>query len=72
MTKIYTKNGVIQYIITNTGCIPGDITNRSYRKIMAQDAITPFERMEIPDPVEEAPPSLQDQINTLAYLLGVS
>jgi len=30
--------------------IPADEKNRDYRNIMAQDAITPFERVEIVEP----------------------
>ena len=50
MTTIYTKNGIIQYIKSDGMSIPVDEKNRDYRKIMAQDAITPFERVEIVDP----------------------
>ena len=50
MTIIYTKNGIIQYIHSDGMSIPVDEKNRDYRKIMAQDAITPFERVEIVEP----------------------
>ena len=60
MTTIYTKDGVIQYIQSDGMSIPADEKNRDYRKIMDQDAITPFERVEIVEP-EPAP-----QIDRLA------
>ena len=50
MTTIYTKDGIIQYIQSDDMSIPADEKNRDYRKIMAQDAITPFERVEIVEP----------------------
>ena len=50
MTTIYVKSGIIQYIQSDTQSIPADEKNRDYRKIMAQDAITPFERVEIVEP----------------------
>ena len=50
MTTIYTKSGIIQYIQSDNMSIPADERNRDYRKVMAQDAITPFERVEIVDP----------------------
>lgn len=49
-TIIYTKSGVIQYIQSDGMSIPADEHNRDYRKVMAQDAITPFERVEIVEP----------------------
>lgn len=70
MTVIYTKNGVIEYIQSGDACIIADESNRDYRKVMAQDVITPFDRFEIVDTTVTTP-SLQDQINTLAYLMGV-
>ena len=71
MTTIYTKDGVIQRIQSEGMNIPVDPKNRDYRKVMAQDAITPFERVEIVEPEPDNTPSLQEQINTLAYLMGV-
>jgi len=71
MTTIYTKDGVIQRIQSEGMNIPVDPKNRDYRKVMAQDAITPFERVEIVEPEPDKTPSLQEQINTLAYLMGV-
>ena len=50
MTIIYTKSGIIQYIQSDGMSSPADEKNRDYRKIMAQDAITPFERVEIVEP----------------------
>jgi len=52
-TIIYTKSGIIQYIQSDGMSIPADEKNRDYRKIMAQDAITPFERVEIVEPEPE-------------------
>jgi len=56
-TTIYTKNGIIQHIQSDGMSIPADEKNRDYRKIMAQDAITPFERVEI---VEQEPTPARD------------
>lgn len=53
MTTIYVKSGIIQYIQSDGMSIPADEHNRDYRKIMAQDAITPFERVEIVEPEPE-------------------
>lgn len=50
MTTIYTKSGIIQSIQSDGMSIPADEKNRDYRKIIAQDAITPFERVEIVEP----------------------
>jgi len=50
MTTIYTKSGIIQYIQSGGMSIPADPANRDYRRIMAQDAIAPFERIEIVEP----------------------
>lgn len=50
MTTIYVKDGIIQYIQSDGMSIPADEENRDYRKIMAQDVITPFERVEIVEP----------------------
>ena len=65
MTTIYTKSGIIQYIQSAGMSIPADEKNRDYRRIMAQDAITPFERVEIvePEPVDSV--SLADRIASL-------
>lgn len=69
-TTIYTKYGIPQYIQSNGMSIPADEANRDYRRIMAQDAITPFERVEIIDP---EPPvsvkSLEEQISDLRAAL---
>src|SRR5574343_1360168 len=58
----YTKNGEIQYIQSDGMSIPADNKNRDYRKVMAQDAITPFERVEIVETEPDNTPSLQEQI----------
>jgi len=65
MTTIYTKDGIIQYIQSDGMSIPADEKNRDYRKIMAQDAITPFERVEIVEPVPVDSVSLEDRIASL-------
>ena len=69
MTTIYVKQGIIQSISSNGMSIPADEKNRDYRKIMAQDAITPFERVEIVEPEPDNTPSLQDQIDAILELL---
>jgi len=53
MTTIYVKDGIIQYIQSDGMSIPADEKNRDYRKVMAQDAITPFKRVEIVKPEPE-------------------
>lgn len=69
MTTIYTKDGVIQYIQSDGMSIPADEKNRDYRKVMAQDTITPFERVEIVEPEPNTTPTLQDQIDAILELI---
>ena len=65
MTTIYTKDGIIQYVQSYGMSIPADEKNRDYRKIMAQDAITPFERVEIVEPEPDTTPSDKERIAAL-------
>ena len=68
-TIIYTKDEVIQYIQSDGMSIPADPLNRDYRKVMAQDAVSPFERVEIVEPEPDNTPSLQDQIDAILELI---
>jgi len=70
MTTIYTKSGIIQYIQSGGMSIPADEKNRDYRKIMAQDAITPFERVEIVEP--EPKPQIDRLADIEAALLDLA
>jgi hypothetical protein len=49
-TIIYTKSGIIQHIQSDEMSIPADERNRDYRKVMIQDGLTPFPRVEIVEP----------------------
>ena len=69
-TIIYTKSGIIQYIQSDGMSIPADEKNRDYRKIMAQDAITPFERVEIVEP--EPTPQVDRLADIEAALLDLA
>lgn len=64
-TTIYTKGGIIQYIQSDGMSIPADEKNRDYRKVMAQDAITPFERVEIVYPEPIIGPTTEERLATL-------
>jgi len=70
MTTIYTKDGIIQYIQSDGMSIPADEKNRDYRKIMQQDAITPFERVEIVEP--EPKPQIDRLADIEAALLDLA
>jgi len=70
MTTIYTKSGIIQYIQSGGMSIPADEKNRDYRKVMAQDAITPFERVEIVEP--EPKPQIDRLADIEAALLDLA
>ncbi len=70
MTTIYTKSGIIQYIQSEGMSIPADEKNRDYRKVMAQDTITPFERVEIVEP--EPKPQIDRLADIEAALLDLA
>lgn len=69
MTTIYTKDGIIQYIDYNGVSIPSDVKNRDYRKVMAQDAITPFERVEIVEPESTPTRDLAAELDIIQAVL---
>ena len=68
-TIFYTKNGIIQYILSDGMSIPADEKNRDYRKVMAQDAITPFERVEIVEPEPSNTPTNEERLASVEMAL---
>ena len=69
---IKNSAGETQFICRDDGAsIPVCEGNRDYQQYLADAAagVTVTEEI-LPDPLTDETPSLQDQINTLAYLMG--
>jgi len=69
-TIIYTKSGIIQHIQSDEMSIPADERNRDYRKVMIQDGLTPFPRVEIVEP--EPKPQIDRLADIEAALLDLA
>jgi len=65
MTTIYTENGDPKYIKSGNISFLADLSNRDYRKIMDQDAITPFERVKIIEPEPVTTKSIEEQLSDI-------
>ena len=69
MTTIFTKAGIISYVQHEGMSIPADDKNRDYRKIMIQDGLTPFPRIEIVEPEPEPARDLAAEIDAIKPIL---
>jgi len=67
-TTVYTKTGFVVRIDSDNVSIPANPENRDYRKLMVQDSITPFERVEIVDP-EPQPPTIEERLAAVEMAL---